>query len=262
MKLKPFLTLIMLIIVTSTYAQSGYRHPLQDYYYKKNIDNRRIWQRISLSVGKHYIPGKIDLHYIGVPDSQFYDTTLTRSIKSKRSYIVHLGTYFPIAIVSDQSMLVFNVELMASTTTIAYDMVMFADSGKFMHPFETYRVGIPLSLEYRLGGDVTLNKRNKSMFSVGVGILPSLNNSDDYGHRPPYKILPFVKAELGFFALVAVKVRAVGYFGNTDYVYSELYNVAQGGRGDYLKAEARGGNGFNLSVVVMPFSFKWNTYSW
>ncbi len=255
-----FCTLILIVTAFTVFAQSGYRNRLQDFYYKRSIDGRRPWQRISLAFGKHFMPGTIDLKYTGYPNDNFYDTSFSFNIKSKRSYAVNVGTYFPIAIVSDVSMLVLNVELMASTTSLGYDSVKFTDTAKFMRSFETSRAGLPISLEYRLGGDVVLNKNYKGLFTLGVGLMPCINSSDDYDKVPPYKILPFVKAELGFFALVAIKLRATAYLGNTDYLAgSTMYNVVPGGKGDELRASARGSNGFTLSAVIMPFSVSWNT---
>ena len=170
---------------------------------------------------------------------------------------VHLGTYFPIVIVSDNSMLVISIEGMANMTTMTHDTVFFSDSAKFIKPFKSLRAGMPLSLDYRLGGDVSLNRSDGALFTLGVGICPTIVNTFDEAVVPRYKFIPFIKAEAGFVAVVAVKLRAMYYFrssvyrkGDEEYFMNDHY--------DYLHTEYKGSNGFSLSVIVMPFSWKWN----
>lgn len=235
----------------------GYRTRLQDYYMAKSIRGNRMFQRISLGIGKTFIPGNVNLHYAGVPDSVYVDTVIDLKAKSRKSITLHLGTYFPISIVSDNSMLVLCIEGMANTTTITHDTVFFSDSAKLLKPFRSYRVAMPVSLEYRLGGDVSMSRSDGALFTVGGGISPTMVNTYDEAVVPRFKFIPFVKVEAGFVALVAIKLRAMYYFRNS------LYRRAEGSylmndHYDYLTSEYKGSNGFSLSVIVMPFSWRWN----
>lgn len=255
--------IIMLIAIysvfgnTRVFAQSSYRTRMQDFYMAKSIRGNKMVQRISLGIGKTFIPGTISLHYAGIPDSSYVDTVIEMRAKSRGSVTAHLGVYFPISIVSDNSMLVLNIEGMFNMTTMTHDTIYFSDSAKLIKPFRTIRGGLPISLEYRMGGDVSLNREDAALFTIGGGICPTMVNTYDEAVIPRYKFIPFVKVEAGFVAVAAIKLRAMYYFRSSLYrkgeeIISVRHNT------DYLSSEYRGSNGFSLSIIIMPFSWKWN----
>ncbi len=251
------LSFLCLLTATEAVAQSKYRSSLQDYYLANSIDNNRFWKRFSIAGGLHFIPGTADLHFMGFADSSYIDTAISATIKAKQSYAFYVGSYFPIALMSDKSMLVAEVELMASVSKLTYDSIPIAAKTNISAPTDVYKIGIPISLEYRSGADVLLSKEARSMFTLSAGFNFCIINSDDYDRVTPLRALPFVKAELGFFAGIGFKIRGVYYFGNSDYNYTVNYNVAHG-TGDQLISKFRGSNGFNLTLVLMPFSVNWN----
>jgi hypothetical protein len=258
------ITLFISILLMASHSYGQYRRSLQDYYYKKVINENRFPRRISLGVGKHFIDGKAILEYNGTNTvtNTVLSTTLEKSIKLKPNWTVYLGSYFPITIVSDNSMLVVNTELMAGMAHLGYDSVQFLDPINYVKTAEAYRVGMLLSVEYRLGGDVTLNKNEGVMFTVGGGFNPSIVSSTDYDIIVPYKLVPFIKAELGFFAGMAVKLRGIMYFGSSVYASDEAYDINQTVVTDHLKTYMSGSNGFDLALVIMPFSVRWNSDKW
>lgn len=256
--MKNFLLSLLCVLscITTTVAQSKYRSSLQDYYLANSIKGGRFWQRLSVAGGLHFISGTADLHFMGFADSAYTDTTLTATVKAKQSYAFYIGSYFPVVLMSDKSMLVAEIEFMASVSKLSYDSIALAKNTNISAPTDVHKIGIPISLEYRSGADVLLNKQAKTMFALGAGFNFCIINSDDYDKVTPLRALPFIKAELGFFAGMAIKVRGVYYFGNSDYNYTVNYNVAHS-IGDQLVSKFRGSNGFNISLVLMPFSVNW-----
>ncbi len=252
--IRRFIIVIMIGISFTATAQSSYRTRLQDYYLQMSSPYGHFARRLSLSFGKYFIPGKVDVDYSGIPDSLFVDTTMSLTMHARRSYTIAVGDYFPLAIISDNSMLVCNIELMGSYSKLTYDTVYFADSGKLSQSFETFRAGIPISIEYRAGGDVTLNKNSTMMFTIGGGVNVGIIRSLDDRKVMPYKATPFIKLEMGAFAGLAFKARLVYNFGNSYYAKNENQNVLGN---DYVSSAYRGTNGISFSIVIMPFSYKW-----
>lgn len=260
MKLK-YLALLLFIVAVSepvVAQRGGYRSAMQDYYLANSVNDKRFLQRMAVSVGLQMISGKADIAFNGFADSGGYRAdSFKADIKAKQSFVVHIGSYFPLLIVSDNSMLVFNMELMASVSKLTYDSITITPGAKFSIPFQTYRAGMPLSIEYRMGGDARLNKNYKTCFGIGAGINPGILYSTDYNRNPPLKITPFVKAEAGFFAGLAFKLRVIAYFGETEYDYSENYNKVRG-LNNLVRTEIRGNYGYSASLVIMPFSYMWS----
>ncbi|MBS1774265.1 MAG: hypothetical protein JST82_15510 [Bacteroidetes bacterium] len=257
MKLRYYLPLILLICFgINGYSQSKYRSSLQDYYLQQQIEGNLFFKRLSIAACKHFIPGNAELHFNGFADSTFRDSTFKSSLRSKQSYAFYIGSYLPISIISDNSMMVLNIELMGAVTQLTYDSVRFSKKTAIATSFQTVKVGIPVSIEYRQGADVMLNKKSGAMFTLGAGGFLGIINSDDYNLIKPYRLNAFIKAELGFVAVVAIKIRAQYYFGTALYAYTEDYDLA--GQPSLTKTNYKGSSGFDLGVVLMPFSLGWN----
>jgi hypothetical protein len=158
--------------------------------------------------------------------------------------------------ITDNSMLVFNIDLMACFSKLAYDSVSITDNKKVLLIKDTYRAGIPISLEYHSGADVLLNRNAKTMYTLGAGIAPSHIATDDYYLQSPIIFTPFIKAELGMFVGLSFKIRLMYYIGQLNYEYAEDYNLL-GGK-NYMVSDFKAGAGYNISLVIMPFSYMWD----
>jgi len=171
--------------------------------------------------------------------------------------VVHIGNYIPMALISDNSMLVLNIELTAASMKLTYDSVVITAKRNFHVSYETYRAGMPISIEYRLGGDVLLHKKQKMLFGIGGGICPQIIKSDDYDKQSPLLFTPFAKAELGAMVGLAFKFRVVYYWGTFHYGTTEEYGIMDTPN-NYAKSEFNGGAGITASLIILPFSFTWN----
>lgn len=258
------LFLILILVTSFLKTNAQYRKSMQDYYYKKVIHSNRFWHRMSIGSGKHYLSGKINMKYEGwdITNNDIYKKELNEKARVKRNWTGYIGSYFPVTIVSDNSMLVVNTELMVSMASLIYDSLVFLGTNKYAEDQDAYKLGALISMEYRLGGDITLNKKDAAIFTIGLGVNPCIVNSDDYDIIVPYKFIPFLKAELGFFAGIACKIRGIMYFGNSVYADKETTGISNTGVGDHLKTYISGTNGLDLAIVLMPFSYKWNDQKW
>src|SRR4051812_45281116 len=106
-----FILILNLFLHIAANAQYKQHQPFKDYYTARAIGNERIYERIQIGIGKHLLTGTADLHYKG-PDSSglMVDTNVSRHIRSRHSFVIQGGTFFPIVLLSDNSMLAFNVE--------------------------------------------------------------------------------------------------------------------------------------------------------
>ncbi len=245
---------------TPTLAQYKQDQPLADYYRQLGVGPERIWQRISIGVGKDYIPGTADLSYHGIDTlGQPINVDANIRLKTRHSYVIHAGTFFPIFLITDNSILALNVEGMMSYADLTVDSVAFAAKRVYRKSEQIIIGGAPISLDYKTGGDVSLSKANKTMFTIGGGVM--LAGFTNYLSEPrtPFKAIPFVKMEAGVVFGVAMKFRATFYFGDAHFIDRNTYNVIYGDLPDYLHTKTNTGFGYNLSFILMPFSYNWKS---
>lgn len=244
-------------LVISQYKMHG---ALADFYAARGIGSERLLHRISLGIGRHIVTGTTTLNYKG-PDTNWnqIDTTIKKRIKSKHSYAIHAGTFLPLALFGNQSMIVFNMEVYGSYTSLNYDTVYFHPKLKYRNPRSLITMGVPLSIDFKNGGEVSLSKKQSSLLTVGGGVMIGVYGEHVSKMNPFYELhtIPFIKAELGFFAGLAFKFRGTAYLGRVEY-----FNDATTYRDNTIHMLTNTNYGFNLSLLVMPFSFDWRTEEW
>jgi hypothetical protein len=254
-------TIILLLTIKQAEAQYKQDQPLADYYRQLGVGNERAWQRIYIGIGKNYIPGTAELSYhgsdtLGLPLNVDAET----KFKTRHSYVIHAGTYFPIILIADGSILALNLEGIFSFADLTVDSVVFGAKRVYRKSEEIIVAGAPISLEYKTGGDVSLSKANKSMFAIGGGV--TLAGFTNYVAEPrtPFKAIPFAKLEAGVVLGVAMKFRAMVYFGDANFIDRNTYNVIYGDMSDYLHTKSKTTFGYNLSFILMPFSYSWKSW--
>jgi hypothetical protein len=263
MRLTAFLVLIFdLFLCTAANAQYKQHQPFSDYYTARAIGNERIYERIQIGIGKHLLTGTANLHYKG-PDSSgiLVDTNITTHIKSRHSFVILGGTFFPLALLSDNSMLAFNVEFLGSYTDLVFDSVYFHPKALYKKSQGIIMLGVPISLDLKYGGDVALSKVKRQMLTIGGGFFFGGTNSYSNTEKQfPFLPIPFAKAEIGFFAGIAFKLRAVVYFGDAKFIDRPTGNIFAAD--DVLETKTHSGYGYDISLLIMPFSYGWRTEEW
>jgi len=246
-------------------AQYKQHQPFRDYYTWRGVGSERVYQRLYIGGGKHLVSGSFSLQYVandsfGKPVSVGAEQKLFAS----NSFVVHAGSFFPIVLLGDNSTLALNTELMFSYAEFSYDSIV-------IHPEVVYKkrvpyliLGVPVSLDYKNGADVSLNKKQGQMFALGLGVVPCLSTPAAVNRAtqssPPFTAVPFAKAEVGAFVGLAFKLRAIAYLrGGIDVNKTEknLYFIP-----DELNIRAQSGYGFHISLIVMPFSYGWSGGDW
>ena len=246
-------------------AQYKQHQPFRDYYTSLAVGNERVYQRVYVGIGKHIVSGMFSLQYTA-NDSFGHPVSISAEQKlfASGSFAIHAGSFFPIALLGDNSTLAFSTELLFSYAEFAYDSIV-------IHPDVVYKkrvpyliLGVPLSLDYKTGADVSLDKKRGQMFAIGAGMVPCLSTPAAVNRAtqssPPFALLPFVKLELGAFVGLAFKLRAMAYLrGGIDVHKTEknLYFIP-----DELNIRAKSGYGYHISLIIMPFSYGWSGGKW
>ena len=194
MRLTCLIIYLCIALGFTTQAQYKNDRPLNDYYRQLGIGNKRILQRFTIGIGKQVIPGTADLEYMGSDTlGQPINVKTDAKLKSRHSYVVHFGTFLPVFLLTDNSQLAISIEAMASVTDLAVDSVIFAAKRVYRKEERIVMGGVPISLDYKTGGEVSLTKANRAMFTIGGGV--NLCGFSNYLEEPrtPFKAIPFIK---------------------------------------------------------------------
>jgi hypothetical protein len=245
--------------------------------YRKNETKEKkfdmaLHKRIYLGVyGWHFMSNPMTMR---VRDSVYYDgydfrdkkngkeldTTFTTQARITKSLSGYLGVSVPLAMPNNKSMFCLDIEANILTGAITYDTVILPLGHRDLQISETIpfmMASLPVSFNYKFGGDATLSKDNRTLLSAGAGIATSYITVDDNTNAEALiRAVPFVKAEVGFVFGFAFKVRGTAYLGNYDMIDYKSPEISTGV--GLLSRQYSGQLGYNLSVIIMPMAFAWD----
>jgi len=195
-------------------------------------------------------------------DTSFADFDM----KTSASFGITAGTYFPLSRLGNSSALVLGVDFMFNNMVWETEVPGFSESG-FKMKFQglTSQFVLPVGLDLKFGADAVQARDRRLCATVGAGVYPSYAMTVMEGSvltlDPVLSVAPYVKAEVGIYAGVCMKVRAIYAIGDVVYMdyqksVSEMGITAESA----LKLTSK--SNLALSLIVMPFSFKWKTQEW
>lgn len=131
---------------------------------------------------------------------------------------------------------------------------------------------LPVSLDFKVGGDAVYNRDIKYMVTLGAGAMPFFYGTPTYGSdlsigddEANVGIKAFGKAELGFFAGIAMKLRATCSFKKILFDEQNTYEEVPDKSTQLGYVNITGhykvttNPELTLSLVLMPFSRKWDS---
>ena len=193
-----------------------------------------------------------------------YDGTKQFSVNPNKRFSVVGGAFFPLFDIDKESAIGFDIcasgdvySLQTATLNYGSAVSMQEDGASFVYI-------LPTMLCYKNGGEVTLNKNNKALFTFGCGIAPSMALSKLFTSSAQFYVRRFAAVEFGLRTGIAWKMRLSYYSGNVNLVHataSDIYSVSSyTGTNTYgsIDVVAVGSGGFNFSVMAFPFSVKWS----
>ncbi len=228
----------------------------------------KMFQRYTVGVSLRSASADFSVHYkeniSGAPSLyKSLDTSMEKTVSTipDKSAGLFLEGFSPIAQLDEQSIL-----------AISYggyvDFFQFKIGDANVIPGDgavtkdvTGNIGaVLIGLDYRIGGDAFLDKSRRGMFNIGAGISPSFMSVTyeplhDQDPGTKFKMIPYIKAEAGFFLGIAFKVRGEMMFGKPVYL-----NTTSEANDTRLDVRMKGGMyGFRLSLALMPYSWDWGS---
>lgn len=187
------------------------------------------------------------------------DTSFTVTANLTESLSGYIGVSVPVAMPNDKSMFCLDIEANVLAGALTYDTVTVPLYYKDLKVSETlpFLMGsVPISFNYKYGGDASLSKDHRTLLSLGAGLATSYITIDDNTNSDALiTAIPFVKAEVGFVWGIAFKLRGTAYLGNYNLI--DYDSPEQSTAIGVLNRRLTGPLGYNVSVILMPLSFTW-----
>lgn len=230
-----------------------------------------LHKRMYLGVGKQLMSNPMDIRVRDTFYSSFQgfkdkvggvekDTSFSLNARLSKSISGFLGVSVPVAMRGERSMFCLDIEANIITGALTYDTVVIPLGYTDLKMAETvpFMMGsLPISFNYKFGGDASLSKDHRTLLSAGAGVATSYIMIDDNTKGEALiKAVPFVKAEVGFVWGVGFKLRGTAYLGNyqlIDYQSKEA-STAIG----VLSRQYSGQLGYNISLILMPLAPTWD----
>lgn len=200
------------------------------------------------------------------------ESDISRSVRSLTGHGLTIGSYFILTrFKSDFAGLAFSFDF--NYNKIAWEEL---DSGFFYRPALdeikptdfTIQMGLPMSLDLKLGSDAMPTLNHKWSAAIGGGICPVMaftakqkkkviKESEGVGAA----VMPFIKLEGGTRIGVLMKVRMLFLFGGPEYLNSN--SIIEGQTiNQFYSYSLTGKFSTNIGLIVYPFSYKWPEYGW
>ncbi|OSZ78069.1 hypothetical protein CAP35_07335 [Chitinophagaceae bacterium IBVUCB1] len=259
---KIVLALSVLCIASDADAQLHRLNKRIEYNNQKEKGRYPLWQRISLGYGRHFMFDKAEFTYRSVTN-QFFSTSA--SLRTSGSMALSLDAYFPVARFSKRSCFAISAGVSYINAMLTHDTV-FVGPTVLQKDLETAFISVPIGIDFKMGGDAVQSKEYKTMFTAGVGILPTYIQSTGFESEgsksidQETKILSYLKVEAGFFAGIAFKLRGMAYFGNLILADRQETIIKEGTQDQilgYRRTTSSGPMGYTISLIIMPGSAGW-----
>ncbi len=244
--------------VASSYAQfgggaagmvAGYMR-MED----RNSIRGKLYKRMSIGYGTNFMQSSLSMTVAPPGEGKI---TKNVTLETSRPIAAFSNTFFVISQMGEQSGVVLDVGINYAAWNFSYDSVIFRGAnytGIYSSDIPMLYAAVPLSIDFKTGGEMSLRKEHKHLFTAGVGIAPVMIGND-LTIRAALK--PFVKLEAGFHAGIAFKVRGLFYIGEGGFIKDE------GEMGSNVIARKTTGNfGSSIGLVLMPFSWDWEKGGW
>lgn len=257
------LTLVIVFLCAALSAQSQYISSAVNTYMAfkaaKENGNAGFFHRMSTGGGKFFINNKVFFTY---KKSNGMSATIERDLTAGSSMYFEDNYFFLLSGLGEKSTLTLTYGGFAGLMNLVADPVTLEDDVTYKLELPAMVGGIPLSLDYKYGGEATLNKHDKTLFTLGLGVAPGFYMNYNDLTPMPFRAVPFVKAELGFFCGLAFKLKASTFLARGNYLnYVEYYRLSDddvAAPDRELEVRSKGSLGYSLTLMVMPFSFDWS----
>lgn len=194
------------------------------------------------------------------------DTTYTGKLNTTAAFGVTAGTFIPLKRLGQKSSLNLTIDYVynAMTWGATKDPAGIGALSTFNYSGMTVQMGLPVGLDLKLGADAVTDKAIRFCTSFGAGVTPSYNVTTldlNFNIDPIFNVNPYVKAEVGIFAGICWKFRAMYTLLDQKYL---TYKSSEQDAFSFSEsnAEMKAKSHLTLSVIIMPFSWGWKRSEW
>lgn len=206
------------------------------------------------------------------PDGSVTQKELTRTVRTFGGNGFSIGSFFTLTR--------FKTDVIALAFSMDYNLNKLSweelDSGFTYRPklkdFKTtdytLQMGMPMSLDIKLGSDAMPSNNYKWSASFGAGLYPMMaytNRKKKKQIKEPLHVgagaVPFIKVEGGRRIGILMKLRVLMLFGGPEYL--DRPSTVDGRAINYNNAYSLTGKfSTNISLLLYPFSYDWPEYGW
>jgi len=205
-----------------------------------------------------------DFRYINPQTNSPAKSLLAKSF-SFHGLSVHAGTYFPLA-PAGNGIIALNVSVFGNV--FSWDLGSIPMDSLVTGKVDAAgaQIGIPIGVDYKFGGEVSLDKTDRFSFTAGAGIAPtvyltSIAQQADLG-TAKFGLVPYLKAEFGFFAGIEWKVKAMYQTSSKMVIDNKSGDPNLQTSATYTHVELQTRPVFTIGLALMPFSWDWENSGW
>lgn len=174
------------------------------------------------------------------------------------------GTYVPLTRLGSSGSLALGIDYMYNLMTWKSN-IKVPDVGEFLFEGTTAQMALPIGLDFKFGSDALQLRTPRMCGTVGAGVYPSYALTTITGSPltidPTFAVAPYIKAEIGIFAGICMKVRMIYAIGDLNYMDYKKTEEFMGVTSTET-AKLTGKSNMAISLLIMPFSYKWSTENW
>lgn len=216
-----------------------------------------------VNLSKLYIEGQYN-----VPDGS-KPKKFTKELPMKMSYALGGSVYFPMSKIGEKSSLGINVGINAMFYKNDDRLKIGINVGDTLTKYEITTTGIPISLDYKVGCDARYDRAYKPMFGIGIGFNPMFSTVESNFHfinGDYFKLAPFIKAEVGYYLGIGMKLRVMYTYINSFNNYEENTpennpdNVKAKGVSLGFKGKVASDGCLTIGLSLYPFAAMWDQY--
>jgi hypothetical protein len=245
MKLKYYAIAVLLLSAATASAQmprvTGERKARND----NDQVNGAIIKRLTIGYGMHFAPNTLDVSY---RENELLRRQ-TVNIRAEDAKVIFLSTFAPLGRISEKSALALDFGVSATLFTFRHDTLITPGGAEVQQEIPITMINVPISFDFKTGGEVSLNKEHRTVFAAGIGVAPAMIQNDI---AMRIGATPFLKVEAGFLAGMVFKVRGMLYLGQGKYV-----NDKEIASGPWLTRRSSGPLGGSIGIAIVPFAFGW-----
>jgi len=263
MKKASILLLLLCIMASRGYSQASAARMIGSYFKKKeegkSVRSYQSWHLgVSIPLENTYT---FSWDYWNRAEDGTYlgKSNFTRTFKNK-SLVFNASVYFPLFKISETSALAFNLGAMGHGLVSDIDPIKIGNTN-YEYTFVSMQIGIPLTFDFKYGGEAINDKAERFSFTLGAGMCPIVYASS-FGpiSNTRGNIRPYVHGEIGFFAGIEWKFK-VDYLAKSAEVYRADYRDFQSlPEGSLITTTSK--PMLSVGIALMPFSYDWESSRW